>query len=364
MAQVAVIGVGQSVHAPERNDVAHAELLQEAIDEALDDAGIELADIDNAVTASLDFYDGRTIANMAVAEVVGSYLKAESRVCSDAIHALTYGWSRIADGQFRLGLITAHCKESEGNLHDIENAAFDPFIERRLDADDDVVAGLYARTAFAHGAADRENAAALVAAARASASRNPKVAPLEMVDTAAVLESPVLATPLRTLDRAPRSDGSCVLVIASADTVAALDADPVWITGAAISTGRYWSDRHPLDMATLESARDEALAMAGWSSNVADVIEVSAKYSFQLQQFAAVLGADESDAGGAFNPSGGRHAGNPTVVAGLSRVAECVEQIRGRAGDRQVSRAEKAIAHGVTGLGAQAHAVVTMETAA
>ena len=87
MERVAIVGVGQSVHVRERRDVVHAELLLEAIDEALDDAGVGLDDIDNAVTASLDFYDGRTIANMSVAEVVGSYLKPESRICSDGIGA-------------------------------------------------------------------------------------------------------------------------------------------------------------------------------------------------------------------------------------------------------------------------------------
>ncbi len=145
MQRVGIVGVGQSVHVRERRDVAHAELTLESIDEALDEAGITIGDIDNAVTASLDFYDGRTIANMSIAEVVGSYLKPESRICSDGIGAVMYGWSRIADGQYRLALITAHCKESEGNLSDIESAALDPFTQRRLGANADAIAAMSAR---------------------------------------------------------------------------------------------------------------------------------------------------------------------------------------------------------------------------
>ena len=363
MERVAIVGVGQSVHAQDRTEVAYAELVLEAIDEALEDAGVGLADIDNAVTASLDFYDGRTIANMAVAEVVGSYLKPESRICSDGIGALIYGWSRIADGDHRLGLITAHCKESEGNLGDIEGAAFDPFTERRLGADADVVAALGARQLYASGAFEPADAAALVVAARLASAANPKVDTLDPVTVAEVLDAPRLATPLRLLDRAPNRDGSCALVIAGEATARELSDSPVWVTGLGTATARYWTDRDPMDLASLEQARGRALTMAGWGSAAPDIYEVSAQYAHQLCQFATAVGADLDAAGGALNPSGGWHAGNPVTVTGLSRVAESVHQLRGTAGPRQLDRAARALAHGVAGLGAQSHFVAALEGA-
>ena len=361
MQRVAIVGVGQSVHVRERPDVAHAELLLESVDEALGDAGITLNDIDNAVTASLDFYDGRTIANMAVAEVVGSYLKSESRVCADGVNALIYGWSRIADGEFRLGLVTAHCKESEGNLHDIENAAFDPFTERRLGPDGDVVAGLFARRVYAAGDLTPDDAAELVAAARRSSADNPKVTTLEQVGKEGVLASEQLASPLTRLDKAPRRDGSCAVVVASEEVARDLDVDPVWVSGAGTATGSFWSDRDPLDLTVLETAAARARSMAGWNGDPPDVFEVSAQYAFQLHQFSRALGADPAAAGTALNPSGGWHAGNPITVTGLSRVAEAVAQLRGDAGARQQQGAGRALAHGVTGIGAQSHAVAALE---
>ena len=60
-------------------------------------------------------------------------------------------------------------------------------------------------------------------------------------------------------------------------------------------------------------------------------------------------------------PSGGRMAGNPLVVSGLSRVAECVTQLRGRAGERQLPDVHRALAHGTSGLAAQVHAVAALE---
>lgn len=359
--RVAIVGIGQSVHVRERNDVAHAELVLEAIDEALDNAGIGLSDVDNAVTASLDFYDGRTISNMAVAEVVGSFLKPESRVCSDGIGALAYGWARIADGDHQIGLITAHCKESEGNLADIEGAAFDPFTERRLGPDADIVAGLQARAVFASGAFSPSDAAELVAAARRSSAANPKVATLETVTVDEVLDAPRLATPIGSLDRAPRRDGSCALVIASESAAGTITDNPIWLSGVGTTTARYWTDRDPLDMGALEQARDRALAMAGWSAGDPDIHEVSAQFSHQLYQFATAIGADPGAAGRTLNPSGGWHAGNPVTVTGLSRVAECVHQLRGSAGPRQQPTAIRALAHGVAGLGAQSHFVAALE---
>ncbi len=363
MERVAIVGVGQSVHAGERRDVAHAELLLEAIDEALEDAGVGLDEIDNAVTASLDFYDGRTIANMAVAEVVGSYLKPESRVCSDGIGALMYGWSRIADGEYGLALITAHCKESEGKLTDIEGAALDPYTERRLGADADVIAALGARRVYATAAFSRADSAALVVAAREASVANPKVQSLPPATIADVLEAPRLASPLGALDRAPRSDGSCALVIATESLAVRLSDAPVWIAGLGTATGRYWSDREPTDLSALVQAHGRAVAMAGWDGDEPDLYEVSAQYAHELAQFAMALGADLSSAGQRLNPSGGRHAGNPVTVTGLSRVAEAVHQLRGSAGDRQQDGVTRALAHGEAGLAAQSHFVAALEGA-
>ena len=57
------------------------------------------------------------------------------------------------------------------------------------------------------------------------------------------------------------------------------------------------------------------------------------------------------------NPSGGRLSAHPVQVAGLSAMAECVLQIRGEAGERQVKDVETALAHGINGMCGQSHCV-------
>jgi acetyl-CoA C-acetyltransferase len=347
------------VHSPRRDDVAHGELALESIQEALADAGVALGDIDNSVTASMDFWDGRTIASMAISEVVGSYLKSEARVCADGIQALLYEWTRLVTGTFKLGLVVGHLKESEGRPHDIEAAAFDPYVQRRLDADADVVAGFTAQRYYASSGHTPEDAAAAVVAARRSAKGNPKLAPLADIDEQAVLGSPNLSSPLRQLDKAPLADGSCAFVVASEEVALQLDADPVWITGFGTSNDEFWTDRDLAATKALEQSNAKARQMAGWTGDP-DLIEYSAQFGFQLLQFAPGIGANALDST-RVNRSGGRMGGNPLVVAGLSRVAECVTQLRGRAGDRQLDGVNRALAHGMSGIGAQAHAVVTLE---
>ncbi len=60
------------------------------------------------------------------------------------------------------------------------------------------------------------------------------------------------------------------------------------------------------------------------------------------------------------NPSGGVLSGVPTLVAGISRVAEAVLQLRGEAGARQVPGAKMALAHGTGGPCGQLHCVIIL----
>ena len=58
------------------------------------------------------------------------------------------------------------------------------------------------------------------------------------------------------------------------------------------------------------------------------------------------------------NPSGGVLSGVPYVVAGLNRLAEAALQIRGEAGDCQISGARTALVQGTTGAVGQDHCVL------
>src|SRR5579884_3984157 len=93
--EACVIGVGGAAAAPTRDDVNTTELAWEAISAALDEAGVALREIEGAVTASQDFWEGRTISSMAVNEVAGGTFRSEAKVAADGAMALLYAMTRI-----------------------------------------------------------------------------------------------------------------------------------------------------------------------------------------------------------------------------------------------------------------------------
>jgi len=344
-----IIGVGETPHAPRRDDVNTTELAWEAVSTALDDAGVDLDDIDNAVTASQDFWEGRTISSMAVNEVVAGYLRPESKVAADGAQAVLYAWARMAGGTYRLGLVLAHCKESAADPHAVDVAAMDPYLQRDLDVDETVAAGLQAAM-LAYPAQVR------AAAVAASTSRSPWRDP---VDAEAVLASEQTATPLHALERAPLADGACALVVADEATAARLGRDGVRIAGCGTSTDPYWTDRDLTRAPALAAARDAALTAAGWDG-LPDVVEIAAPYAHQAILWGAGMGLGPPEQvvahlGGGGSPRGGWLGGAPGVVAGLSAVAGCVLALRERPG--------RAVAHGATGILGQSHHVVCLESA-
>lgn len=344
-----VIGVGETHHAPRRDDVTTTELAWEAVSAALADAGVALDDIDNAVTASQDFWEGRTISSMAVNEIVAGYLRPEAKVAADGAQAVMYAWSRIAGETYRLGLVVAHCKESAADPHAVEVAAMDPFLLRDLDVDETVAAGLQAGLL---GYPAELRAAAVEACAAGSPWRDP-------VDAAAVLASPESASPLRELERAPLADGACALVVADDATAAALGRAGVRVAGCGTATDPYWTDRDLTAAPALAAARDAALAVAGWDG-LPGTVALTAPFAHQALLWGEGLGLGGPEAvvehlAGSGSPGGGWLGGAPGVVAGLSAVAACVRALRERPG--------RALAHGSTGILGQSHHVVCLEAA-
>jgi hypothetical protein len=136
--------LGEARSALARDDVSITELAWEAVAPALVDAGVGLGEVEGAVTASQDFWDGRTISSMSVNEVVGGTLGSEAKVAADGVLGLGYALARIEDRDQRLNLVLAHAKESQGDAHTIELAAFDPYFERQLGPDESVLAAFEA----------------------------------------------------------------------------------------------------------------------------------------------------------------------------------------------------------------------------
>jgi acetyl-CoA C-acetyltransferase len=332
------------------------ELAWEAVSAALADAGIELAEVEGAVTASQDFWEGRTISSMAVNEIAGGTFGSEAKVSADATMALLYAMARVEDGDQRLNLVVAHAKESQAQPHGLELAAFDPYYQRPLDPDETVAAALQAGLFYGRSGFGPEDAARVVAAARSRSKVLPDIEPGE------VLASPPTSTPLRELDRAALMDAAVALVICDRDTAERLGRPAARLVAGAARTGPFWTERDLAAAPELAAAAGEALERAGWSLGDLDHVELNVPYAHQVLLLASELGLGTgvverlegaNGDGPRLNATGGWLAGSSGTVAGLASTAAAARALRDDGG--------RWLVHGATGLCGQSHAVVLVE---
>ena len=91
MDRVAIVGVGQTKHEARKKEYSFSEMVYGAVKMALEDAGIGIDGIDNVITTSNDFWDGRTISSMATGDMSGGPGRNDSCVEGDGTFGAFYG---------------------------------------------------------------------------------------------------------------------------------------------------------------------------------------------------------------------------------------------------------------------------------
>ncbi len=375
--RVGIIAVGQTKYHPDRSDVSEEELAYEAIKQVLEKTGLTLSDVDSAVSCSQDFWDGRTISNMNIQHVVGAHLGHEDKVAEDGLNAVYVGMSQVLSGHQDIILVVAHMKESQADKSLVENAAFDPALMRQLGLDFLSAAAMQAKRYMYKYGITPEQCAKVAVKNRGNAKNNPFAQEPLDITVEDVLSSKTLSSPIKRLDTKPISDGACAMILAPEAKAKKLTKKPVWILGASnCYEAHYLGDRDLADCDALMKAAKKAYSMAGIKNPLKEinVAEISEEYTYQELLWMEGLGFCGRGEGGKFidrgmtkisgklpvNPSGGVLSGNPVGVAGMTRVAEAVLQLRGEAGDRQVKGAQIALAHGVTGICGQHQGVMIL----
>ena len=371
MDKAAIIGVGQTKY--ERNrDETFAELVFEAVTAALADAGGVIEDIDNVITVSNDFWDGRTISSMAVMDAAGAWDKDVSTVEGDGIFGAIYGMMRTLSGSFDTTLVVAHVKGSEGNMNLITNGMFDPIYQRSLGIDATTSSALQARCYMQKSGATEEDFALVSVKNHKNGLNNPHAHMGLDITVEDVMDSRKIAEPLKLYDCSPISDGAAAIVIANAAGIGRFKQNPVWIRGVGYCSDSYMLGYRDLaEPRSLKAASRKAYEMAGLTDpfKELDVVELYDAYSYMEPLWCEGLGlasrgvdlvrsGDTSPEGSLpVNPSGGVLSAHPVLVAGLARLIEAVLQVRGDAGAHQVRGAKTALAHGINGPCGQSHGV-------
>jgi len=373
MDRIAIIGVGQTPYERNKEDTFD-ELVFEAATKALADAGGEIGDIDNIITVSNDFWDGRTISSMAIQDAAGCQGKDISTVEGDGTFGILYGMMRVLSGSYDTTLVVSHMKGSESVMNLITNAMFDPIYQRGLGIDATSSAALQARCYMEMSGATEEDFARVSVKNHKNAFNNPNAQlPLDItVDD--VMKSKKLADPLKLLDCSPVSDGGAAVILANEKGRKRFKKDPVWISGVGHLSDSYTLGYRDLARSrALTGAAEKAYRMAGIKKPLKeiDVAEIYDAYSYMELMWYEGLGfapegkgaelirSGDTGPGGALpvNPSGGVLSAHPVLVAGMARVIEAVLQLRGEAENRQIAKAKTALAHGINGPCGQAHCV-------
>jgi acetyl-CoA C-acetyltransferase len=190
-----------------------------------------------------------------------------------------------------------------------------------------------------------------------------------------VVDSALVADPLRTYDCCPMSDGAACLLLAPLEEARKYTDTPIIIEACSqASDSLSLFDRR--DICTLEATREaagQAFSQAKISPRDVDVLEVHDCFTIaellaledlgfcRKGEAASLYKEGQTYFGGRLpvNTDGGLKAGGHAVGAtGIKQAVELVKQLRGDAGGRQVRGAEIGLAHNVGGSGATA--VVTI----
>jgi acetyl-CoA acetyltransferase len=180
----------------------------------------------------------------------------------------------------------------------------------------------------------------------------------------AVNGSPLDATPLRALQRAPLTDGAVALVLASEKF---LQANPGCMPLARIAGAGWATDSYRLDGARLKSmdsarrAWGAAMKQAGVrDADALEVVEIEAQTGYHEAAYVRAFGIENEDT---LSPSGGAFAQNPLFCTGLVNAAEAVLQVAGKAGPVQRKGVRRAAAHSCHGYAQQGNVVMVFESA-
>lgn len=327
------------------------------------------------VSVSDDVFDARTISDNGVADVLGAHYRAEEKVAQEGLSAIGYAMSVILSGHADLVLVMGHCKESQSESRNQNtNLGFDPFFGRPVGLDFTNAAALQARAYMAKAGLTERHLARIVVRCRQWAAKNPCANARTPVEEGEVMASPLLCDPLRQLHVYPVSDGAVGMLLAAEHRAAEFTDRPVWIQGFANCMDSYFlGDRNLASNFALKKAAQRAYGKAGIADprRDIDIVEVMDPYAHQQPLWLEGLGFCDEGQGARFldeggpgrfrvNLSGGALAGNPVMIAGLYRAAECVLQLRGEAGDRQAPDAQRALAHGTHGPAGQFHGVLIL----
>jgi len=386
MGRVAIIGVGQSAFV-RGYPGSIRELAFEAFREAMEDAKLEVKDIDASIVASAPEYDRQRSPAGVIAEYLGLIPQPTcyvETVCSSSTTGVIMAYSMIKAGLYDTVAVIGFQKMSEISSMEVQERmgrGADIQWESPFGTMMPAYYAMYARAYMAAHGVTLEDLAAVRVKAATYGQINDKAVyrkPVTMEDFAnpeSRLAGPV-TSPLRVGDCCANADGSSCIILASEERAKAVCEKPVWIMGVGSASEAVNMTGRP-DLAkglrvAIEAA-SKAYKMAGVGPKDIDVAEVHDCFTiaeimaYENLGFAKpgegkeLIRAKETYKEGSIpvNVDGGLLSkGHPIGATGGSQVRTIVLQLRGEAGPMQVKDPEIGLVHNIGGVGLYGNVII------
>ena len=378
MRDVAIIGVGLAKFG-ERWNMGMGGLMAEAGLVALEDANITSKDVEmlfGGTMAPGSFMEQEHTAAL-IADQLGFHNIPAVRVenaCASGGSALRQGYITVASGIHDIVVVGGVEK-----MTDITASAATTALGGAGDQEWELsqgitFPGLYAliakRHMYEYGTTE-EQLASVAVKNHENASKNEFAQFRNRISVEDVLNSKLIADPIKLLDCSPISDGAAVVVLAPLEKAKKYNDTPIKIVAStqASDTLRLADRDSVTELKATRLAAQNAYKQAKVGAGDIDVLEVHDCFTiaevlamedlgfYQKGKAARAIEEGETALNGkvSVNTSGGlKGCGHPVGATGVKQAVEITWQLRGDAKTRQVSGAEVGMTHNVGGSGATA----------
>ncbi|MCK4223427.1 thiolase domain-containing protein [Candidatus Bathyarchaeota archaeon] len=368
--KVGIVGVGHTKFG-KRTDATIRELAHEAVKPALEDAGINIGDIDASVIGvAADEFAAQLSSGVLIHDYVGMEDKPTFRVeaaCATGSAAVRAGWALIKSGLAEVVLVVG----AETMTH-VGTPRTTELMARAQDTRWEYPFGVtfpssYALMATAHMhkfGTTREQLSMVSVKNHMYGVMNPYAHLQKSITLEEAMKSIMICYPLNLYDCCLISDGAAAIILVTEEKARKITDTPIWLTGlGAASDTMMISERESLtELKATRVAAEKAYKMARITPDDVDVATVHDCFTIAEIMAYEDLGFCQKGEGGKFieekqsyiggkvptNTDGGlKSKGHPLGATGVSMTVEITKQLRGEAGKRQVSGAEIGLSHNI-----------------
>ncbi|EMA50438.1 MULTISPECIES: thiolase C-terminal domain-containing protein [Halococcus] len=369
---VAIVGASMTQFG--QRDAWVRELLAEAGAACLDDAGVGPETVEHLYVSNMASgeFEGMTGVPNALAhdlDCLPAYTQRVDQTSSSGGAGMYAAWQSIASGASEMTLLVGGEKmthRSTSEATDVIASLTHP-VEYKHGVTLPSFAGLTARLYLDQYDAPRESLGKVAVKNHKNGVDNPHAQFRKEVDLDTVLESPIVADPLRLYDFCPITDGSAALLFCPESVAKEYTDEYVVIAGVGGATDTHVVHERsdPTTMGGVVESGREAYEMSGYDPDDIDVAELHDM--FTILEFLQMEGLGFAEPGEAWratedgrterdgdlpiNTSGGlKSKGHPLGASGVAQGYEIYKQLLGEAGPRQVD-ADVGLACNVGGFG-------------